>query len=97
MDKLMDLPIDWANVNWPYVIVLALIVFTCPLIGPALSFRRIFFGGVLTALLFAAAYVFWTYSPPGLPLPTKAQEAAPIPPAPPPPATAGTPIKPDNP
>ena len=98
MDKLTDLPIDWANVNWPYVTVLALIVFICTLIGTALSFRRIFFGAVLTALLFAAAYVFWTYYPHGLPLPTKAQEAAaPLPPAPPPPATTTTPIKPDNP
>jgi hypothetical protein len=33
MDKLTDLPIDWANVNWPYVIVLALIVFICTFIG----------------------------------------------------------------
>jgi uncharacterized membrane protein YfcA len=97
MDKLTDLPIDWANVNWPYVIVLAVIVFVCTLIGTALSFRRIFFGAILTALLFAAAYVFWTYYPHGLPLPTKAQEAAPIPSAPPAPATTGTPIKPDNP
>ena len=77
MDKLTDLPIDWANVNWPYVIVLSLIVFVCTLIGTSLSFRRIFGGAVLTALLFAAAYVFWTYYPHGLPLPTKAQEAAP--------------------
>jgi uncharacterized membrane protein YfcA len=59
------------NVNWPYVIVLALTVFICTLIGTALSFRRMFFGAVLTALLFAAAYVFWTYYPHGLPLPTK--------------------------
>jgi len=97
MDKLTDLPIDWANVNWPYVIVLSLIVFVCTLIGTSLSFRRIFSGAVLTALLFAAAYVFWTYYPHGLPLPTKAQEAAPAQPAPTPPATAGTPVKPDNP
>jgi hypothetical protein len=79
------------------VIVLALIVFVCTLVGTSLSFRRIFLGAVLTTLLFGAAYVFWTYYPHGLPLPTKAQEATSIPPAPPPPATAGTPLKPDNP
>jgi len=60
MEKLEALPIDWANVNWPYVIVLALIVFVCILVGTSLSFRRIFLGAMLTALLFAAAYVFWT-------------------------------------
>jgi uncharacterized membrane protein YfcA len=62
MEKLEALPIDWANVNWPYVIVLALIVFVCILVGTSLSFRRIFLGAMLTALLFAAAYVFWTYT-----------------------------------
>lgn len=99
METLANLPIDWANVNWPYVIVLVLLVFVCTLIGTSLSFRRTFLGAVLTALLFAAAFVYWTYYPHGLPLPTlvKAQEATPTPPAPPPPATAGTPVKPDNP
>jgi uncharacterized membrane protein YfcA len=59
MDKLGDLPIDWANVNWPYVVVLVLLVFVCTLIGTALSFRRTFLGAVLTALLFATAFVYW--------------------------------------
>jgi hypothetical protein len=54
-----------------------------------ISFRRIFGGAVITALLFAAAYVFWTYYPHGLPLPTK--EAVPTAPAPPPPAAEGKP------
>src|SRR5262245_23742735 len=98
-DMLTDLPIDWANVNWHYVIALVLLVFVCTLIGTSLSFRRTFFGAVLTALLFAAAFVYWTYYPHGLPLPTlgKAQEAAPAQPAPSAPATAGTLVKPDNP
>ena len=93
------LPIDWANVNWPYVIALVLLVFVCTVIGTSLSFRRTFLGAVLTALLFGAAFVYWTYYPHGLPLPTlgKAQEAAPAQAAPPPPATAATPAKPDNP
>jgi hypothetical protein len=90
----MELPIDWATVNWPYVIVLSLIVFVCTSVGTFLSFSRTFSSGVIAALLFAAAYVFWTYYPHGLPLPTK---AAPTAPAPPPPAISGTPVKPDNP
>ena len=79
MDKLGDLPIDWANVNWPYVIGSMLLVFLCTLIGTSLSFRRTFLGALLTALLFGAAFVYWTYYPHGLPLPTlgKTQEAAP--------------------
>jgi hypothetical protein len=97
MDPLNDLPIDWANVNWPYMIVSMLLVFLCTLIGTSLSFRRTFLGALLTALLFGAAFVYWTYYPHGLPLPTLVQQAAPAQPAPPPPATAVTPVKPDNP
>jgi hypothetical protein len=99
MDPLNDLPIDWASVNWPYVIVSMLVVFLCTLIGTSLSFRRTFLGAVLTALLFGAAFVYWTYYPHGLPLPTlvKPQQAAPAQPATPPPATAASPVKPDNP
>jgi hypothetical protein len=97
MDPLNDLPIDWANVNWPYVIVSMLLVFLCTLIGTSLSFRRTFLGALLTALLFGAAFVYWTYYPHGLPLPTLVRQAAPAQPAPPSPATAVTPVKPDNP
>src|SRR5262245_36545849 len=98
MDALNNLPIDWANVNWPYVIVSMLLVFLCALIGTSLSFRRTFLGAALTALLFGAAFVYWTYYPHGLPLPTlvKAQQTGPAQPAPPPPAPAATPVKPDN-
>jgi len=51
----MELPIDWTTVNWPYVIVLSLIVFVCTLVGSFVSFRHIFGGAVITALLFAKA------------------------------------------
>jgi hypothetical protein len=53
--------IDWASVNWLYVTVLTALVFFSTLIGALLSFKR---------TLFAAAFVFWTYYPHGLPLPT---------------------------
>jgi hypothetical protein len=53
MDVLNDLPIDWANVNWPYVFVSVLLVFLCALIGTSLSFRRTFLGAVFTALQMA--------------------------------------------
>jgi hypothetical protein len=62
---LSDVPIDWASVNWLYVAVLSGLVFLSTLIS-TLAFR----GAVISALLFAAGFVFWTYYPHGLPLPT---------------------------
>jgi len=62
--------IDWTTVNWLYVAVLTALVFFSTLIGALLSFKRPFRTAVLSALLFAAGFVFWTYYPHGLPLPT---------------------------
>jgi len=61
--------VDWADVNWLYVAVLAVLVFFSTLIGMLLSFKRVFRSAGLSALLFAAAFVFWNYYPHGLPLP----------------------------
>jgi hypothetical protein len=61
--------VDWADVNWLYVAVLAVLVFFSTLIGMLLSFKRVFRSAWLSALLFAVAFVFWNYYPPGLPLP----------------------------
>jgi len=66
----MATAIDWANVNWLYVIVLAIFVFFSTTIGTLLSFRYVFYSAVLSASLFAAAFTFWNYYPHGLPLPT---------------------------
>lgn len=64
------MPIDLATVDWLYVVVLALFVFVATLIANVLSFGRHMLGAVLSAVLFAAAFVFWTYYPHHLPLPT---------------------------
>jgi hypothetical protein len=82
MPNISDVPIDWANVNWLYVIVLSVIVFFSTLLC-TLAFR----GAVMSALVFAAAFVFYTYYPHSLPLPTSvtAQKPAPAGPAAPPP------------
>jgi uncharacterized membrane protein YfcA len=79
MEKLAALPIDWANVNWPYSIALVLLVLVCAFVGTALSLGHAGRGSILTALLFATAYMFWTYYPHDLPLPTleKPQKTAP--------------------
>ncbi|HUL89004.1 MAG TPA: hypothetical protein VLU23_12580 [Pseudolabrys sp.] len=79
MEKLGALPIDWADVNWPYVIALMLLVFVCTFVGTALSLKRTFLSCLLTAVLFGGAFTFWTYYPHSLPLPTldKPQTTAP--------------------
>jgi hypothetical protein len=79
MEKLSALPIDWTNVSWDYVIALVLLVFVCTFLGTALSLKRTFLGCVLTAALFGTAFMFWTYYPHNLPLPTleKPQPMAP--------------------
>ena len=98
MDVINSIPIDWANVNWLYVAVLAAFVFIASMLGSVLSFNRRGFGALLTALLFAAAFVFWTYYPHGLPLPTSLAQKPAATAAPPPVARAPvTPVKPANP
>jgi hypothetical protein len=99
MANIPDVPIDWASVSWLYVAVLAVLVFVSTLIGTLLSFRRLFLGAVLSAVLFAAAFVFWTYYPHGLPLPTSAsaQKGAAAPAATPPQAAPSAPVRPANP
>jgi hypothetical protein len=99
MANIPDVPIDWANVSWLYVAVLAVLVFVSTLIGTLLSFRRLFLGAALSAALFAVAFVFWTYYPHGLPLPTSvsAQKASVTPAAPPPQAAPSPPVRPANP
>jgi hypothetical protein len=64
-------PIDWASVNWVYVGVLAVFAFFASIVGNLLSFNHRGFGAVLSALIFAAIFVFWSYYPHHLPLPTR--------------------------
>src|SRR5262245_39894346 len=85
MAKLAALPIDWANVNWPYVCSLVGLVFVCTFFGSALSLGRTVVCSLLTALLFGTAFIFWTYYPHNLPLPTLATAHAPSATAQPPP------------
>lgn len=68
--------IDWANVSWIYVAVLAVFVFLSSLIGSLLSFRHHLWGSALSAVVFAAVFVFWTYYPHHVPLPTRLNAAA---------------------
>ena len=66
-----DIPIDWLTVDWLYVAVLAVFVFLSTIIGNLISLNRRLTGAILSAVLFAVAFVFWTYYPHHLPLPTR--------------------------
>jgi hypothetical protein len=72
-----DIPIDWANVNWFYVAVLAIFVFVATLVGDVLSFQHRGMGALLSAILFAVMFVFWSYYPHHLPLPTRLETGPP--------------------
>jgi len=64
------MPIDLLSVNWIYVGVLAVFVFVATFVGNLLSFNHRGWAALLSALAFAVMFIFWTYYPHGLPLPT---------------------------
>jgi hypothetical protein len=57
------MPIDLSTVNWLYVAILAGFVFVATLLGSIISFRNKLAAAIIAAVLFAAAFVFWTYYP----------------------------------
>jgi hypothetical protein len=63
------MPIDLAQVDWLYVVVLAIFVFVTTFVGGVLSFGHRWTAATLSALLFVALFVFWTYYPHRVPLP----------------------------
>jgi hypothetical protein len=95
------MPIDLGQVDWLYVIVMAILVFVATFVGGVLSFGRRWIGATLSTLLFVALFVFWTYYPHRVPLLPKTitlpnaptTTAAP----PPPPAAPSAPQRPKNP
>jgi len=93
------MPIDLAQVDWLYVAVLAVFVFVANVVANLLSFDRRWLGAVLAAAVFAAIFVFWTYYPHGLPLPTSitGQKPALTTVVPAAPAATTTPQRPRNP
>jgi hypothetical protein len=64
------MPIDSGQGDWLYVAVLAAFAFVANAVANLLSFERRWLAAVLAAVLFTAMFVFWTYYPHGLPLPT---------------------------
>jgi hypothetical protein len=62
------MPIDLSQVDWLYVVVLAILVFVATLVGGMLSFGHRWTAATLSTLLFVALFVFWTYYPHRVPL-----------------------------
>jgi hypothetical protein len=92
------MPIDLAAVNWAYVAILSLFVFVAALLGGLISFRNRFGGAVVAAILFAVAFVYWTYYPhPTIPGPITVGDVGASAPSPAPAATAGSTSRPANP
>jgi len=92
------MPIDLAQVDWLYVAILAVFVFVTSLVGSLLSFGHRWTASTLSALLFVALFVFWTYYPHRVPLPkTISLPAAPASTATPAPAAPAAPAAPQRP
>lgn len=90
--------IDWATVNWLYFGLLVAVVFVTSLIGAFLSFRHRGFGALISAVLFAVVFMFWSYYPHHLGLPMSPLRVVAVPaPAAAPPAAAVTPAAPAQP
>lgn len=62
--------IDWSSVNWSYVALLSGFTFVAALIANFITFGHRFAAAVLAAIIFAAVFVFATYYPHGIALPT---------------------------
>jgi hypothetical protein len=92
-----SMPIDLTSVDWAYVLILAGFAFLASLIGGVLAFGRHLLGALLSAILFAAAFVFWTYYPHHFPLPTALAPPKPAVTTAPAPVAPAVPARPRNP
>jgi hypothetical protein len=95
----VDINIDWSSVNWLYFGLLVVLVFLTSLIGSFLSFHHRGFGALISAVLFGAVFIAWTFYPHGLPVPTSPRVAPPpaAAAAPAPAAAPAAPARPANP
>jgi uncharacterized membrane protein YuzA (DUF378 family) len=87
------MPIDLMAVNWAYVGILAGFAFVAALLGSLISFRNRFIGAIIAGVLFALAFLYWTYYPhPTIPGPITIGSITPASsPAPAAPAAASSP------
>ena len=73
----IDVPIDWASVNWGYVALLSAFTFIAALIANLVTFGHRLAAAILAALLFAVLFVAATYYPHNISLPTLTSRDAP--------------------
>ena len=59
------MPINWAEIMWMPLGLLAALVFVSSVIGNSLT-RNAFVGAIITVIIFVAIYIFWVYYPHGL-------------------------------
>jgi hypothetical protein len=68
------MPINWTDLPWQAIGLLAGLTFVASLIGNSLT-RNAFVGAILTVIIFIAIFVAWDYYPhgylPGLRFPDK--------------------------
>ena len=89
--------IDLGQVDWFYVALLAASVFVANLVANFVSFSHKWISGVVAALLFSVIFVFWTYYPHGLPLPTSMAQKSPMKTEPQTATASAVPVRPSNP
>jgi hypothetical protein len=73
----LDVPIDWASVNWGYVALLSAFAFIAALIANLVTFGHRLAAAIFAALLFAVIFVAATYYPHNISLPTLTSRDAP--------------------
>ena len=56
------MPINWGEVLWLPIGLVAALVFVASVIGNSLT-RNAFVGAIITVIIFVAFYVFWDYYP----------------------------------
>jgi hypothetical protein len=64
-DRSIAMPINWADIPWTAVGLLAALTFVSSLIGHSLT-RNAFVGAIIAVIIFVAVYVFWDFYPHGL-------------------------------
>jgi hypothetical protein len=64
-DRSIAMPINWADIPWTAVGLLAALTFVSSLIGHSLT-RNAFGGAIIAVIIFVAVYVFWDFYPHGL-------------------------------
>lgn len=90
--------IDLGQVDWVYVALLAVSVYVANFVANFVSFSHKWISGVVAAFLFSVIFVFWTYYPHGLPLPTSAMaQKSPMKSEQPTATATAMPVKPSNP